>query len=51
MEDEEKKREEGVRVGGAAPLDPQPEEMKGASPQPAVSAPAAADACRAQEPQ
>lgn len=28
-------------------LDPQPEEMKGASPQPAVSPPAAADACRA----
>lgn len=38
-------------VRGAALLDPQPEEMKGASPQPAVSAPAAADACRAQEPQ
>lgn len=30
-------------------LDPQPEEMKGASPQPAVSPPAAADACRAQK--
>lgn len=49
VEDEGRKGEEEEWVQGRQHtlLDPQPEEMKGASPQPAVSPPAAADACRA----